>query len=149
MNNIKIVEKELFFLKEEQKYLENKLNILGASISATNSLIFLGITNFKELNFLNFVGVILTLLFPIGCFLFGLLPSKTFFIKKFQYEEDKKYNFFSREKEYWNQDNIIAQMNYQIDICLKVIQRKNKWVCYTIITEFCGVILSLLFLFLI
>ncbi|WP_027063232.1 hypothetical protein [Mesoplasma seiffertii] len=147
MKNIEIIEKELKFLKEEQRYMENKLNILGTVIAATNSLVFIGISSFLNVHNGIYIGVILTLLFPIGCFLLGIFPWNTFPLKKFKNGEENKCNIFSKERIDWDEDNLVEQLNYQKKITLKIIKRKNFWIWSTIIIEFIGVILMLLFLF--
>lgn len=141
-----MMEKELFFLKEEQRYMENKLNIAGVSISAVNSLILVGLNNYFKFDTNIYIGIIVLLLLPISFFLIGIFPFKSFFIKSVKKENDKLYNLFSKYRENWNEANIISHLDYQIKNTIQTTKRKKEWVCYTIICEIVGVIAMIIWL---
>lgn len=130
---------ELLFLKKEQRYIENKLNIVGIVITSVNSISFLAVTNFFQLGIFNFVSLTLPLLAPLLSFLLGLLSRKTMFFKKDQHNFESKYNIYSPYREEWADENILEQIMYQRDLAIKIIKRKNLWINLTIMFEFIAI----------
>lgn len=142
--NIKLTELKL--IKDEQRYIENKLNLLGTCLSAINTLIFVGITNSYHLSNFLFILLLFILLIPMFIFLLGVFPRMWFFRSKLKKSDDIKYNFVSKMRESWDIDNYINQIDYQTKVSLKITKAKGNCAAWTIIFEAISVIAAILFI---
>ncbi|ARU91821.1 hypothetical protein SCLARK_001281 [Spiroplasma clarkii] len=93
-----IVLKEFDFLKAEQRYMESKLNILGASIISANSFILIAINNFFQFSKIEILILLFFTLFPIIFLLIGILPLRKVVEKNENYEKIKILTY-SHKKE--------------------------------------------------